>query len=295
MGKKTTKTSSNTQPWKPAQGDILGSIGTVRNTVGNNQPNLDAISEQIRGYLPGLGQKAFGDSPLLNAGNQYAMDVMGGKYLNANPYLDGMIDATADDVSDRVNSLFARSGASLGTQHAGVLSKELAGAENQMRYGNYAQERQNQQGAASLTPQLFGSQFAGVAPFLAAGQTAGTLPLAGLSSLSPIIGLAGGSGQTSGKQPGGWGDDLLNAALMAGQMAMMASERRLKKNIVKVGELKDGLPVYDFVYRNDPDNQVMRGVMVDEVEIFRPHALGPKINGIQTVNYAHIEPLEKAA
>lgn len=277
------------------QDDILGSVGTVRDVVGRNQGNLEGMAGDIRGFLPGLGEKAFGANPLLDTANGYASDVLGGKYLNANPYLDQMIGATANDVQDRVNSQFARVGGSLGTPHAKILSSELANAENQMRYGNYATERQNQQGAASLIPGLNSAQYAGIAPYLGAASTAAGMPYQGIGALSPIIGLAGGSGQQSGTQPGGWGNGLLGAAATLGSAAIMASERRLKKNIIKVGELKDGLPVYDFTYRSDPDNQVMRGVMVDEVQTLRPWALGPKINGIQTVNYAHIEPLEKAA
>jgi hypothetical protein len=212
MGKKSTKTKSTSTPWQPVQGDILGAVGTVRDVVGRNQGNLEDIAGGIQSQLPGLASRAFGDSPLLNSGNSYAMDVLGGKYLNANPYLDGMIGQTANDVSDRVNALFGKSGASLGTQHAGVLTKELANAENSMRYGNYAQERQNQQQAASMAPSLFASQFAGVPSYLAAAQGAGTLPYAGLGALSPIIGLGGGAGQSSQTQPGGWGNQLLGAA-----------------------------------------------------------------------------------
>lgn len=273
----------------------------MRDVVGRNQGNLEGIAGDMQSFLPGLGERAFGDNPLLNSANSYTTDVLGGRYLDQqNPYMHQMIGATANDVSDRVNSLFARAGSSLGSPHAQVLTRELANAENTMRYGNYAQERQNQQGAASMVPGLNQSQYAGVMPYATMAQTAGSLPYAGLGALSPIIGLAGGSGQQSGTQPGGWGNGLLGAAVglggaALGNPAFFTSERRLKKNIVKVGELADGLPVYDFVYRNDADNQVQRGVMVDEVEKLRPWALGPKINGIQTVNYAHIEPLKEAA
>jgi hypothetical protein len=167
----------------------------VRDVVNGNQGNLESIAGGIQSQLPGLAGKAFGDNPLLDSGNAYAQDVLGGKYLNSNPYLDAMVNRTNSDVGDQVNSLFARSGASLGTAHAGTLGKSLADSENNLRYTNYAQERQNQQNAASMIPSLSSAQYAGVAPYLAAAQSAGTLPYAGLSSLSPIIGLAGGSGQ----------------------------------------------------------------------------------------------------
>lgn len=288
MGKKSSKTKTTTEPWKPAQGDILGAIGTVRDVVGSNQGNLQNLSSQIGSYLPGLAEKAFGDNTLLNNANSYATDVLGGKYLNANPYLDAQIGATANDVSDRVNALFAKSGASLGTQHAGVLAKELANAENSMRYGNYAQERQNQQGAASLVPSLNSAQYAGVAPYLGAATTAGTLPYAGIGNLNSIIGLAGGSGQGSQTQPGGWGSALLGAASAA--LPFILSEREAKTDIEAIGEWGNtGLTKYRFRYKNDPDKQMQIGVMADEVAEKMPHAIGPRLaNGYRTVNYAKL-------
>lgn len=293
MGKKSSKSKTITEPWRPIQDDILGSVGTVRDVVGRNQGNLESLAGDVSSFLPGLGERAFGDNPLLGAGNQYAMDVLGGRYLNSNPHLEGMIDATSDDVMDRVNSLFGRSGASLGTRHAGTLGRELASAQNAMRFNVYNQERQNQQGAASMIPSLFGSQFAGVAPYLAATQTAGTLPYAGLGALAPIIGAAGGSGTATGTQPGGWGNDLLNAAASIGSAAIMASARELKTDIQAIGPWdgkNDGLTRYRFRYRNDPSGTMIEGVMADEVKKLRPWAYVPNFtkDGKPGVNYAKL-------
>jgi hypothetical protein len=207
------KNNTSTKPWGPVQGDILGSVGTVRDVVGRNQGNLEDIAGGIQSHLGQLGQSAFGDNPLLNAGNSYTQDVLGGKYLQDNPYLQGMINQTDQSVSDQVNSLFSKAGASLGTQHAGVLSKSLADAENSLRYGNYAQERQNQQGALGAIPGLSSAQYAGVMPYLAASQAAGTLPYAGLGALSPIIGLGSGAGTTTQSVGAG---NLLGGILGAG-------------------------------------------------------------------------------
>jgi hypothetical protein len=63
-----------------------------------------------------------------------------------------------------------------------------------------------------------------------------------------------------------------------------ASDRRLKKNIFKVGELPNGLNLYQFRYTFD-DTKPIIGVMADEVSVIQPEALGPVVNGYQTVNY----------
>lgn len=61
------------------------------------------------------------------------------------------------------------------------------------------------------------------------------------------------------------------------------SDRRLKSNVVKVGEV-DGLNIYDY----DILGQRERGVMADEVALHAPHALGPIINGYATVDYGKL-------
>jgi hypothetical protein len=287
LGKKSTKTSSTTTPWQPAQGDILSAIHGAQGVFNDNQGNLQGLASGIQNQLPGLGQKAFGDNSALKSAFDYTQNVLGGNYLQNNPYLEQMIHHTNADVGDQVNSLFAKSGASLGTQHAGILGKSLADSENNLRYTNYAQERQNQQGAAGMLPALFGSQFAGVAPYLSAAQTAGQLPYAGLGALSPIIGLAGGSGQTTGRQPGGWGNDLLNAAASVGSAAILASDRRLKTNIELHHRDPDGLGWYSWNWKSNPGGERAHGVIADEVKMLRPKAYVPNFrgDGFDGVNY----------
>lgn len=290
MGKSSKQTTKSGPP-KWAKPIIQGAAGQISGVVSGNQGNLDAQAGQIRGFLPGLGEKAFGDNPALGAATGYATDVLGGKYLNSNPYLDGMISQTANDVSDRVNSLFAKSGGSLGTQHAGILTRELANAENQLRFGNYSQERQNQQGAAGLMPRLNASQYAGVMPYLAAQQTAGQLPYAGIGNLGAIGGLLGGYGtQTQSGGGGGVGGQIAGGIAAALPFILGASERRVKTKIEAIGTWDDNpdkLTRYRFAYKWSP-NDMLEGVMADEVADKRPHALGPIINGIQTVNYSKL-------
>ena len=64
--------------------------------------------------------------------------------------------------------------------------------------------------------------------------------------------------------------------------AAIMSDRRLKTNIVKIGERPDGLGVYSYDYTWGTP---AIGVMADEVAALRPDALGPVIGGYQTVNY----------
>jgi hypothetical protein len=63
------------------------------------------------------------------------------------------------------------------------------------------------------------------------------------------------------------------------------SDRRLKTNIVRIGQRPDGLGLYSYDYVFGGSDI---GVMADEVARLRPEALGPTILGYATVNYGKL-------
>lgn len=98
------------------------------------------------------------------------------------------------------------------------------------------------------------------------------------------------SGTTTQKTSGGLLGQILQVAGQLGSAALMAapaaSERRVKRDIVLLDREPDGLGVYRYNYRWDaPDEPPRYGVMADEVEALRPWALGPRVDGVQTVAY----------
>lgn len=150
----------------------------------------------------------------------------------------------------------------LGQGLKGVTGAEAA--KGLLRSGSAGQAFQNygqnleQQSAGSYLQQLLGLGNMG----LQAGQ---------------LISGAGEVGGTSGS-PG-----LLGFGLQA------LSDRRSKRDIVKVGEYPDGLGIYDFRYKHDP-RATHRGVMADEVERLRPWAFIPDFqDGFAGVDYAALD------
>lgn len=71
-----------------------------------------------------------------------------------------------------------------------------------------------------------------------------------------------------------------------GSAAIMASDRRLKKNILKLGKLGSGIPYYKFEYLWSPVKYI--GVMADEVKKIIPNAVIRTSSGFDAVNYAMI-------
>jgi hypothetical protein len=110
--------------------------------------------------------------------------------------------------------------------------------------------------------------------------------LAGLSGL----GLqAGGLVANTGQKSTGTGPQASTAgtiASIAGSLASIFSDRRLKDDIELIDREPDGLGIYGFRYKGAVKRWV--GVMADEVAKLRPHALGPKIAGFDTVNYGKL-------
>ena len=60
------------------------------------------------------------------------------------------------------------------------------------------------------------------------------------------------------------------------------SDRRLKHDIKKIGETKDGLPIYSFKYNGSDQTQI--GLMAQDVEKKKPEAVG-LAGGYKTVDY----------
>lgn len=110
--------------------------------------------------------------------------------------------------------------------------------------------------------------------------------LLGLSNIgATAAGTLTNAGQTStSTQSGGGGIGGILGGLASN--AALFSDKRLKKDIQKIGELEDGLGIYEYSYIWEDRRQ--KGVMADEVAQLRPWALGPRIDGFMTVNYGRL-------
>lgn len=101
--------------------------------------------------------------------------------------------------------------------------------------------------------------------------------------------LVAGVGQesTSRSKPGIGGMLGQIGAGIASNPAVFASDKRLKKNIEKIGETSEGLGIYSYDYIDGHGPYI--GVMAQEVAEIKPEALGPVVAGYMTVDYSKIE------
>ena len=76
------------------------------------------------------------------------------------------------------------------------------------------------------------------------------------------------------------------------QPSSFFSDRRLKHDAKKIGETKDGMPIYSFKYNGDDRTQI--GLMAQDVEKKHPEAVG-LAGGYKTVDYEKaLRPAKKA-
>jgi hypothetical protein len=165
---------ASSQPWS-AQQPYLKDI--YRTAQGISDVPLDyypgaTVAGQDPSTLAGLGmmeQRAADGSPLLGAAQGEAQKVLGGDYLNSNPYLDATFDRAASGVTRNFNravlpnleSRFAGAGRLGSGAHQGAvgeagraLAGELGGMATDIYGGNYARERGMQQSMVGMAPGL---------------------------------------------------------------------------------------------------------------------------------------------
>ncbi len=271
MGLSKSKSKSKSDPWKPAQPYILKNLQQQDQVFTSTQPQLEAFAGQQRDtygrIAPGAEQGIMGAQDVVNRN-------LSGANLSGNPYLDAILGKTRENVMSSVGDQFGGAGRFGSGQHAAILGRELAAAENQARYQDYGQERGYQQDAIGQAAQLMqGSQ--GIL------NNAAELPWIGVQAANGAVRQASaGYGTQTTTTP--WGPVLAQAAgNVAAAYAGKPSDRRLKKNVKLLSRLKDGLGVYRWTYLWGEESE---GVMADEVAALRPWALGERVGKYATVN-----------
>lgn len=255
-GKKTTTKSTETvgpsayaKPW-------------IDRAASTFQPAYEQSRSVMQRYLPQIDRSA-----------GYYGDVLDGKFMDGNPYLDKVLEASNRGIADSVNSQFMdRFGSGY---HTKTLADSIAENENRVRYGDYATERGYMNEAAGRLPQV--ATIATALPMV---------PAQGYADMTS--GLMGryltSNGTQEQKQSGGLLGSILQTAATLGPAIF--SDVRLKTDIEHIGATNAGLPLYRWRY--DGDDTLHIGPMAQDVEVMQPDALGPDIHGFKTVYYGGI-------
>lgn len=277
--------SGSGQRW--LRNDVRRGIGNVESSFARYQPYTDRAVANTEGLGRNMGAQYDAGSALTAQGQQYQSDVLSGRYLGqGNPHLEGMIGQMRGGVTDNVNSQFSLGGRYGSGAHVGSLTRELSNAENQMRFNDYNQERGRMDQAASAAA---GQNIAQGQLALGAQNQNMTAPYAGMSAYASSLGnlFNGGTQRSVTYAPSPiWG--MIGTGMSAAATAF--SDRRLKRDIVEIGKRSDGLTVFEWTYRHDPEARRYQGFMADQVKEIYPEAHIANYNGTEYsgVNYAKI-------
>ena len=170
---------------QPYQQGYLNAAGTaaqnpyVQSPTQVAQPN----ATQQAGY-EALANRAQSGSPLMSAATGQLQNTINGGYLNNNPYLQSMIDASQGDVVRSYNNVakpaleasMVRSGSfgNSGLQQSQLdqqnqLQQNLGRISGDMRFNNYTQERNFQNQAIARAPEFANNDYLDIQNLVRAG------------------------------------------------------------------------------------------------------------------------------
>lgn len=255
------------------QGGYGQALGAFQQQQGVNlaaeQANRAAL-QQTGQSLAGLGQQAFGmgtgaaqqQAALGQAlAGLYGQQAQGLQGLGQQQFGQGLSAAQQQaQLAQQGYGMGAGTAQALAGLGQGAQAAGLAGAQAQLGAGQIQQQTE-QAGKQALYNQFLQQQgypFQ-VAQFLA--------------------NIAMGTGALSG------------STTTTTQPSAFFSDRKMKEDIRKIGETKDGLPIYKFRYKGEDKEQTHIGYMADEVEKKHPDAVG-EYGGAKYVDYGKVNARE---
>ena len=244
-----------------------------------------------------------------------------------NPYTQAVVDPTVRAMQQQQGQQLSQQqteaikGGAFGGERAGIQRAQLMGQQGlaqaqaiaplyQQGYGQAVQTAQGQQGviASDLARQMqAGQQLAGLGTGAQAAALQGAQANIGAGTLQQQTQQAQDTAQYQQfLQERGYpfqvaqflaniaeGTGALSGSTTTGtQPSSFFSDERLKHEKHKIGETKDGLPIYSFKYNGDDRTQI--GLMAQDVEKKHPDAVGES-QGYKTVDYEKaLHPSRKA-
>lgn len=193
----------------------------------------------------------------------------------------------AQDLSNQESGINTQAG--LLSSQAGLYGQEASnlGAQG-TNYGQQAGIGQlpysNLTSLAGLVPGYSGTAQSSTSPANISGDI--------YSNYQAAVNEANASQSSSNSLLGGLfslGGSALGAAGSAGGLSSLFSDRRLKKDIERVGLLRDGMGLYHYRYQWDAPSRPLRaGVMADEVRAAMPAAVHTHESGFDMVDYGQV-------
>lgn len=179
---------SKKQTNKPVySAEITGAAGDITNAYRTQQPKITGITDQLAGLVPGLVNQYTNGDPNVNAAKGYNADVLAGKYLGNNPYIDDIVNQSQTDARNQTAAALGTRGLTGGSAFGDIISRNVTNAGNTLRFNDYNTERTRMDNAVGQSGQL---------------AAAGQIPLSALISIlqaqTAPVSTAAGAGSAVG-------------------------------------------------------------------------------------------------
>lgn len=186
------KSKSSTEPAKWAKPYITGAASNLQNVYNQNAGGIQSATDAVTGLIPSMVDKYNAGDAGINAARGYNTDVLAGRYLGSNPYLDQMIEQSGNDVRNQTQAAMGVRGLTGGSDYAGLIADRVSQNSLATRYGDYDQERARMATAAGQSPSIAAGDAIQISPLLGA-LDASMMPVQAAS------GYAGGLGGLLGQ------------------------------------------------------------------------------------------------
>lgn len=185
MGLSSSKTTTKTKPIYSAQ--IEGAANNVNSAYAAQAPKVSAVTDALGGLVPGLLDKYTNGDANVNAAKGYNLDVLGGKYLDNNPYIDDIVAKNANTTRNETAGALGTRGLTGGSAFGDIISRNVNDGSNTLRFNNYNTERGRMDTAAGMSPALAAAGELPIAELLQIAQ-AQQMPLQAAAGAGSAIG-----------------------------------------------------------------------------------------------------------
>ncbi len=249
-----------------AFGDARQGVATGLNNFYGDLAQNDLVAQGMNtAYNTGMQAFMQGQQNSINAAN--TLGQIGTQAANVG-LASGNQMANLGQLQQQLGITGANANYNAGTQQQQLTQEQLTAAYNNfMNQVNWPAEMLNLRIAAL-----------GNSPYTTTNYTTLAPGNASAANVGAFASLAGGLGSLLGG--GGQG----GSGIYSGQQNVF-SDRRLKKNLKRIGELLSGIPLYLFQYLDDTDAITRIGVVADEVMRVIPRAVSMHRTGFLTVDY----------
>ena len=312
-GSKQT-TVQKADPWKPSQPFLKGAMRDAESLYESGGMSAQPYTGDRVANLSDATQQ--GMAGIMRAADDTALiDGAGGtlnRMMNPEAYgerLEGVKNNALGSAIPAAVAMFSGSGMTNSTQAMDHVGRAATEAVAPYEYDAYNRAEGRAMQAAGMAPGIDAARYTPMQQMLGVGAIeqdqnqreidasmaqhyeAGNKEANDLNAYTQMLLGYGGQGSSSSSSsadggPGaasliGSGVSALALMKMAGMFAA-ACDRRLKRDIAKIGQTPGGINLYTFKYKGDETQRI--GVMSDEV----PHAVAFQIDGFDIVDYRRV-------